>query len=80
VSRQTRASVNTCIVLVVSSAGSKKASISDAAARGDGVDDRVYALGFTQCSAAVAQSECRAAFEANQSLQGLMLYTIRYTT
>ena len=37
-SRQTRASVNTCIVLVVSSAGSKMTSILDAAARGDGVN------------------------------------------
>ena len=35
-SRQTRASVNTCIVLVVSSAGSEW-SILDAVARGDGV-------------------------------------------
>ena len=37
-SRHTRASVNTCIVLGVSSAGSNMTSISDAAARGDGVN------------------------------------------
>ena len=37
-SRHTRASVNTCIVLVVSSAGSNMTSISDAAAHVDGVN------------------------------------------
>jgi hypothetical protein len=48
VSRQTRASVNTCIVLVVSSAGSEW-SILDAVARGDGVS----AAALQACSVCV---------------------------
>ena len=77
-SRQTRASVNTCIVLVVSSAGSEGA-IFDTAARGDGVDERCDYLPLQCCSAlAEALTRRRATGEVMQRLQSDVIHKCRF--